>query len=129
MRINKFFGLGQILILISIMIFLSQCKSATDNSTINEAELYHSPLKITSGKTAISDQEQLLVIDKNELIMICKRSPYIITRNTDNLSFICDYKGTPVIKTGEFKVFQLSIVNKTYNEKSIALSLHDGPVG
>jgi ADP-ribosylglycohydrolase len=93
------------------------------------AELYNSPLKLTSGKTFISDQEKLLATDKNELAMIWNRSPYIITRNTDDLSFNCDYKGTPEIKAGESKELKLSIGNKTDKEKSIALSLHDVPAG
>ena len=52
------------------------------------AELYQSPLKITQGKTNITNQSELLAINKPELSKIWNRSPYQITRNTDDLIFI-----------------------------------------
>jgi hypothetical protein len=91
------------------------------------AELYHSPLKITPGKTNIINQSELLALNKQELSKIWNRSPYQITRNTDDLAFICDYIGTPEIKTDETKEIKLSIENKTAKEKSIALILKDFP--
>ncbi len=91
------------------------------------AEFYQSPLKITSSKTNLSNQYELLAKDKNELSLIWRRSPYQITRNTDDLSFICDYNGTPEILVGESKVLKLSIGNKTNKEKRISLSLKNVP--
>jgi ADP-ribosylglycohydrolase len=91
------------------------------------AELYQSPLKITPGKTNITNQSELLALNKQELSKIWNRSPYIITRNTDDFIFICDYTGTPEIKTGEMKEIKLSIENKTAKEKSISLILIDFP--
>ncbi|MEI6050211.1 MAG: ADP-ribosylglycohydrolase family protein [Bacteroidota bacterium] len=87
------------------------------------ADLYQSPLKITSGKTGLSDQKQLLAIDTIELSRIWNRSPYKISRNSDGLSFICDYNGTPEIGVGESKILKISIGNKTDKEKNISLSL------
>ncbi len=91
------------------------------------AELYQSSLKVTSGKTYLSNSHELLVINKNELSQIWQRSPYQITRNTIELSFTCDYNGIPEIVIGESKVLTLSILNKTNNEKSISLSIKDVP--
>ena len=93
------------------------------------AEFYQSPLKVTSDKTNLTNQYELLAIDKNELSHIWKRSPYQITRNTDDLSFICDYNGAPEILAGEPKVLKLRIVNKTNKEKNISLSLKNVPDG
>ncbi len=91
------------------------------------AELYQSSLKVTSGKTYLSNSKELLVINKNELSQIWQRSPYQITRNTIELSFTCNYNGIPEIMIGESKVLTLSILNKTNNEKSISLSIKDVP--
>ncbi|TAL77655.1 MAG: ADP-ribosylglycohydrolase family protein, partial [Bacteroidetes bacterium] len=91
------------------------------------AELYQSPLKVTLGKNNISNSRELLAINKNELSHIWQHSPYQITRNTDELSFTCDYAGTPEIMIGETKVLNISIVNNTNNEKNISLSLKDVP--
>jgi ADP-ribosylglycohydrolase len=93
------------------------------------ADLYHSTLKITSGKTIISDQKQLPAADKNELSLIWQRSPYEIVRNSDDLTFICNYNGTPEIKAGESKALKLSIENKTNKEKDISLGLLNVPEG
>ncbi|NEW81604.1 MAG: ADP-ribosylglycohydrolase family protein [Mariniphaga sp.] len=93
------------------------------------AEFYKLPVKLTSGKTDLSNATKLLSIDETELAKIWKRSPYIIVRNTDELSFICDYTGTPEIKSGGSKVLNISIVNKTNKEKSISLMLKDLPAG
>lgn len=91
------------------------------------AELYQSPLKVTPGKTNLSDSHELLAINKNELSQIWQRSPYQITRNTNELSFTCDYAGTPEILIGESKVLNISIVNKTNKEKLISLNLKNVP--
>jgi ADP-ribosylglycohydrolase len=93
------------------------------------AEFYKSSLVITSGKTSIADQEGLLAIDKNELSLIWNRSPYEITRNTDDLTFICDYNGGPEMQNGESKILKLSIGNKTNKEKLISLALKNVPAG
>lgn len=93
------------------------------------AELYQSSLRLTSGKTNLSDPLELLAVNKNELSQIWHRSPYLIIRNTDELSLTCDYAGTPEIKTGASKVLNLGIVNKTKKEKSISLRLKNVPVG
>jgi ADP-ribosylglycohydrolase len=91
------------------------------------ADLYQSPLKITSGKTRLANQYELLTIDKNKLSLIWNRSPFQITRNIDDLFFICDYNGVPEIQTGESKELKLSIGNKTNKEKRISLSLKNVP--
>lgn len=93
------------------------------------AEFYQSSLKVTPGKTSLSNSHELLVIDKNELSQIWQRSPYQITRNTDELSFTCDYAGIPEILAGESKVLKLSIGNKTDKEKLISISLKVVPAG
>jgi hypothetical protein len=93
------------------------------------AEFYKSSLVITSGKTSITDQKGLLAIDKNELSLIWNRSPYQITRNTDDLTFICDYNGGPEMQNGESKILKLSIGNKTNKEKLISLALKNIPAG
>ena len=91
------------------------------------AETYASALKITSGKTNITNKNELLIINRNELSQIWQRSPYQITRNTDELSFTCDYAGTPEIQTGESKVLHFYIENKTNKEKRISMKLKDLP--
>jgi hypothetical protein len=93
------------------------------------AELYKSPFLVTSGKTSISDKLGLPAADKKELEQIWLRSPYQIARNTDELSFICDYNGIPEMKSGESRVLKIGIVNKTDKEKNISLSLKDLPPG
>jgi predicted RecA/RadA family phage recombinase len=93
------------------------------------AGFYKSPLKITSGKTSILNQSELLAIDKNELSILWNRSPYQITRNTDELSFMCDYNGTPEIAVGTTKEIKICIGNKTDKEKLVSLSLKDVPAG
>ncbi|MGA2408579.1 MAG: ADP-ribosylglycohydrolase family protein [Bacteroidales bacterium] len=90
-------------------------------------ELYQSPLKVTPGKTNLSDSHGLLAINKNELSQIWQRSPYQITRNTNELSFTCDYAGTPEILIGESKVLNFSIGNMTNTEKGITLTLKNVP--
>jgi ADP-ribosylglycohydrolase len=91
------------------------------------AELYNSPLKVTPEKTKIYSPNELLSINKDELSKIWKRSPYMITRNTDELSFVCDYAGTPEIKVDEPKVMNINIFNKTEKEKQISLNLKGLP--
>ena len=91
------------------------------------AEFYHSPLKVTSGKTNLSNSAQLLAINKAELSQIWQRSPYQISHSNDEVSLTCDYPGTPEIKAGESKIFNLCITNKTNKEKTISLSLKNLP--
>ena len=93
------------------------------------AELYKSPFLVTAGKTNLSIKPELPAIDKKDLSQIWQRSPYQITRNTDELSFICDFAGNPEMKSGESKVLKISIVNKTDKEKDISLILKDLPSG
>jgi ADP-ribosylglycohydrolase len=93
------------------------------------AEEYKSPLKVTSDKTNITNQSELLAVNKNELSQIWKRSPYQIIRNTDDLSFMCDYMGEPVIAESQTKTLKLTVENKTKKEKSISMSLKNVPVG
>ena len=93
------------------------------------AEFYQSTLKVTTGKTAIPDSRSLLVADKKELAQIWQRSPYLISRGTDELTFTCDYAGTPEIQVGASKVLHFSITNKTKKEKNISLILKNVPSG
>jgi ADP-ribosylglycohydrolase len=93
------------------------------------AEVYKSLLKVTPAKTSLSNSTKLLVINKNELSQIWQRSPYKITRNTEELSFSCDYAGSPEISVGESKVINISIVNNTNKEKRISLNLKNVPAG
>jgi ADP-ribosylglycohydrolase len=93
------------------------------------AELYNSPVLVNSDRTEVVDKNGLLAIDKDELSRIWERSPWQITRNTQDISFICDYNGDPELRTGESKKIRLSIVNKSDNEKLISLHLKDVPTG
>jgi hypothetical protein len=93
------------------------------------AELYQSLLRVTPDKTSLSNAFELLTINRNELSQIWHRSPYQIVRNTNELTFTCDYAGTPEIKIGESKVLNFSIVNKTNIEKDISLNLKNVPAG
>ena len=93
------------------------------------SDLYKSSLTVTSGKTSLSNPSGLLALDKKELSLIWKRSPFRITRNTDDLMFICDYNENPEIKTGESKVLKFSIVNKTSKEKNISFNINNVPSG
>lgn len=93
------------------------------------AELYQSPFLVTSGKTNLSSKPVLPAVDKKELSQIWLRSPYQITRNTDELSFICDYNGNPEMKSGESRVLKIGIVNKTDKVKNISLSIKNLPSG
>ena len=93
------------------------------------AELYKSSLTVTSGKTTLSNSSGLLTLNKNDLSLIWKRSPFQITSNIDDLTFICDYNGNPEIKTGDSKVLKFSIVNKTTKEKNISLNINNVPSG
>jgi ADP-ribosylglycohydrolase len=104
----------------------------TDNTIAAQkkvAELYKSSLVLSSGKSNLSNAARLLTLDNNELSNIWNRSPYRIIRNTEDLTFICDYSGSPEIKTGESKKLKLTIENKTGKEKSISLSLKNVPSG
>jgi ADP-ribosylglycohydrolase len=91
------------------------------------AELYHSPLKVTTDNTNLVNSNELLTVNRGELLKIWERSPYHVSHNTDELTFICDYAGTPEIKTGESKILNFSIVNKTNKEKKISLNLKNVP--
>lgn len=93
------------------------------------AELYHSRLKVVQGKSTFSKKYELPVIDKNELLKIWHRQPFQITRNTIELSFSCDFVGNPEIQTGESRVLNFTIENKTNKEKSITLNLKGVPAG
>jgi ADP-ribosylglycohydrolase len=93
------------------------------------AEIYNSSVKVNSGKTKVTDNAALLTMDKNELTSIWERSPWQITRNTDDLSFICDYMGDPELRSGESKRIKLSVVNKSDREKFITLNIKDVPAG
>lgn len=93
------------------------------------AEFYLSPLRVTSSKTDLSKSSKLLVINNTELSQIWQRSPYQISRNTNELSFVCDYVGTPEIQVGVSKVLNLYIVNKTNEAKSISLLVNNLPSG
>jgi len=104
----------------------------TDNTIAMQkrvAEFYNSPLKVTSGKTTLSDSQPFLVIDKNVITRIWQLSPYVITRSTDELTFTCDYSGNPEIQVGGSKVLILSIANKSKKEKNIFLELKNVPAG
>jgi ADP-ribosylglycohydrolase len=91
------------------------------------AELYNTPLKVSSEKTNMLNSRELLIINKNELSQIWERSPYKISRSTDELSFVCDYAGTPELEIGKSKIFNINIVNKTNLEKKISLNLINVP--
>jgi len=93
------------------------------------AELYQSPFLVTAGETNLSKKPGLPAIDKKELSQIWLRSPYQITRNSNELTFICDFTGNPEMKSGESKVLKISIVNKSDKEKNISLSLKNLPSG
>ncbi len=93
------------------------------------AELYNSPVTVSSAKTRVLKVNDLLTTDKNELSRIWLRSPYKITRNMDDLTFVCDYTGDPIIKTGDTKKIKLSIENKSDKEKLISLNLKNVPAG
>jgi ADP-ribosylglycohydrolase len=93
------------------------------------AELYKSPLTLTSGKSNLSYPSGLLSLDKKELSLIWKRSPFKITRTTDDLIFICDYLGNPEIKTGESKILKFCIENKTGIEKTVTFNLKNVTTG
>jgi ADP-ribosylglycohydrolase len=91
------------------------------------AELYHSPLKVIPEKTRIDEPGELLAINKDALSEIWNRSPYVITRTTDELILSCDYGGTPEVKPGESRKMNISIVNKTKKEKQISMEIKDLP--
>jgi ADP-ribosylglycohydrolase len=91
------------------------------------AEIYKSNLKINSGKTRISNRSELLSLNREELSKIWSRSPYMITRTTEELLFTGDYGRTPEIEAGVVKEIKLSITNKTDKEKVISLSLKNIP--
>lgn len=94
------------------------------------AEIYNSPLKISSGKTMVSDKiEKLLAIDKEKLAAIWTRSPYLITRSTSDLVFTGDYNGMPVIEPGVNREIALTVGNTTDKEKVISLKLKNIPAG
>ena len=91
------------------------------------AEIYDSPLTVTPGKTNLANSDELLKININELTEIWERSPYLITRNNDELTLICDYAGSPEITIGKTKVLNISLINKTTTAKQISLSLKNVP--
>lgn len=91
------------------------------------AEIYNSPLKVTPGKTNLVNSAELFQMNINELTEIWERSPYLISRDNDELTFTCDYVGSPEITIGKSKVVNISIINKTINEKQISLNLKDVP--
>jgi ADP-ribosylglycohydrolase len=103
----------------------------TDNTVAMQkriAALHHSPLEITTGKTDLSDVQPLLNVDKNELSLIWQRSPYQISRNTNELTLTCDYGGMPVVLPADkIKLLKFTIENKTGLEKSISLHLKNLP--
>jgi len=94
------------------------------------AEFYKSSLKVTSEKTALTNAKQLLTFNKDELLLIWNRSPYKITRNTDEITFTCDYAGSPeVLSTDKSRLLNFTIENKTGIDKSISLILKNLPAG
>lgn len=93
------------------------------------AEKYNSPLKVTEAKTRIYGKEDLLTVNRSELEKIWQRSPFMVTRSSDDLLFVCDYAGNPEIRTGTPKVMNFSITNKKEVEKNISLGLTDLPEG
>jgi ADP-ribosylglycohydrolase len=105
-------------------------QSLTDKTITTQkkvAEFYNSPVKVTSGKTNVQDMNSLLATDKTKLSQIWARSPYQISRTMDDLSFICDYKGTPEITAGESRKIKLTIGNNSGKEKRISLNLKNVP--
>jgi ADP-ribosylglycohydrolase len=93
------------------------------------AEMYNSPVVVNSAKTEVIDKNRLLATDKKELSLIWNRSPWQITRNTEDISFMCNYNGDPELRSGESRKMKLSIINKSDKEKLISLNLKDVPVG
>jgi hypothetical protein len=91
------------------------------------ADLYQLPVRITSSETAITNPKELLTIRKKELSQIWKRSPYQISRDTEELTFTCDYGGTPEVKANEVRVLSFSIENKTAQGKNISLTFKGIP--
>ena len=104
----------------------------TDNTVTMQkkvAEMYQSQLTITSAKTSITNKSELLALNKKELSQIWNRSPFQITRTTDELFFMCDYISEPVIADGQSKTLKLTVENKTGKEKSISMSLKNVTAG
>jgi ADP-ribosylglycohydrolase len=91
------------------------------------AELYKSPFKVNIHETNFSDSKKLLAINRKELSLIWKRSPYMISRHTEELTFSCDYTESPEIQIGKPKQLKFSIENKTNTRKSLMLTLKDIP--
>lgn len=91
------------------------------------ADIYELPVRITKDATAITNSKELLSVNKKELSRIWKRSPYQISRDTEELTFTCDYGGTPEIKADETRILKFSIENKTAQEKNVSLSLKGVP--
>lgn len=91
------------------------------------AEINRSQLTVTPGKTNLAYSADLLKININELTEIWERSPYLISRDNDELTFSCDYAGGPEISPGKSKVLNISIINKTDTEKQISLVLENVP--
>lgn len=95
------------------------------------ANLYRTGLKVTSGKTNISNAQALLNIDTTALSVIWKRSPYQISRASDDMTFTYTYSELPEILSGKPGLlnFTINIENKTSIEKIITFSFVNIPAG
>jgi hypothetical protein len=91
------------------------------------AEIYGSPVKITAGKTRIASDVNNFDVNAEELSQLWHRSPYLVTRNTDEYSFTCNYEADPEIREGETRTLTLIIENKTEKEKIIGLIIKNLP--
>jgi ADP-ribosylglycohydrolase len=93
------------------------------------AEMYHSPLVLSSGASSIPNPSSLLVSNKKQLSALWNHSPYLISRETEDLKFTCDYNGGPLLQNAPSKTLNLKIENKTSQTKNISFSIPQIPKG
>ena len=93
------------------------------------AEMYKSPVVLTAEKTNIQNPAQFLVSDKKRLSDLWNMSAFQITRQTEDISLMCDYHGDPVLKEGEQKELNLRIENKTSKARTVIFNLKNVPSG
>jgi ADP-ribosylglycohydrolase len=92
------------------------------------ADIYNSAVKINSTNTDIKGADRLLEVDQKKLSQIWNRSPYIISRHTDDLIFSCDYSSTPeILPENTNRTFTFTLANISSKQKNVSLSFTNLP--
>lgn len=85
--------------------------------------IYEMPFTITGRKTKITNVQDLLRPDKNQLNELLNRSPYRIICNEQNLSVTIDYLKDPVINEDNGRSLKITIKNTDSKMRNIEVKI------